>query len=212
MTGEEIENESFRIIDQEAPVHDFSPEEWQIVRRIIHTTADFSVIEMIRFSPDSISSAVHALRSGRPLYADSNMIRSGLSIGRLRTAWPNYGPHSIMCYVSDPEVAREAHQTGLPRSLYAVRKARVALHAGIAIFGNAPIGLLELNRLIIEEGIRPSLVVGMPVGFVHVVESKQELETLDVPYILLSGRRGGSPLAVSIIHALCSIATSQRQT
>ena len=82
---------------------------------------------------------------------------------------------------------------------------------GIAVFGNAPTGLLEVNRMIIEEGIRPALVTGVPVGFVNVVESKEELMELDIPHIVLKGRRGGSPIAVAIIHALCTLADRRKR-
>jgi len=104
------------------------------------------------------------------------------------------------------DVARDAQISRLPRSLFAVGKAKAVLAGGIALFGNAPIALLELNRLIIEENLRPAVVIAMPVGFVHVIESKEELMSLDVPFITITGRRGGSPLAVSVLHALCSIA------
>ncbi len=87
-----------------------------------------------------------------------------------------------------------------------MRKAREFLDGGIAVFGNAPVALLELNRLIMEEGISPALVIAMPVGFVHVTESKEELMSLRAPYIAIAGRRGGSPLAVATLHALCSLA------
>ena len=91
------------------------------------------------------------------------------------------------------------------RSLPCVRL-RASLNGGIAVFGNAPVALMELNRLIMEEGVRPAVVIAMPVGFVHVVESKEELMSLGVPHITIRGRRGGSPLAVSAVHALCSLA------
>ena len=87
-----------------------------------------------------------------------------------------------------------------------MRKAEGVLNGGIAVFGNAPVALMELNRLIMEEGVRPAVVIAMPVGFVHVVESKEELMSLGVPHITIKGRRGGSPLAVSTVHALCSLA------
>ena len=97
---------------------------------------------------------------------------------------------------------------GLPRSLFAVRKARPVLDGGIAVFGNAPVALLELNRMVIEEGLRPAFIIGAPVGFVNVEESKEELAGLGVPCISITGRRGGSTLAVSIVHALCAIAAA----
>ena len=208
MSGEEIEAESLRTVDREATAHRFTAEEWKVVQRMIHTTADFTLIEDVRFSPDAIASAIDALRAGSLLYVDSNMIRSGISVPRLQSVCPSYGPESIACYVADGEVACDALETGMPRSVFAVRKAKPILNGAIVLFGNAPIGLLELNRLIIEENIRPALVVAMPVGFVHVVESKQELMSLGVPFIALEGRRGGSTLAVSVIHALCSLAAA----
>ena len=204
--GEEIEARSFAVIDREAPEHPFNPAEWEVVRRMIHTVGDFSIIPDIRFSPGALEAAGSALREGRLIYCDSNMIRSGLSLARLRRVNPDYGPEKIVCYVADEAVARDSQDLGLPRSLLGLRKARPMLEGAIAVFGNAPIALLELNRMMVEEGLKPALVIGMPVGFVHVVESKQELVTLPVPFIALAGRRGGSPLAVSVIHALCTLA------
>lgn len=206
MSGSAIEAESFARIDREAPPHSFSADQWQVVRRMIHTTADFRLSDEVKFSSDAIASAAAALKAGRPVYTDSNMIRAGLSLARLREVCSTYSDKEIACHVADADVAAEAKTSGLPRSLFAVRKAKAQLRGGIALFGNAPVGLLELNRLIVEEDVRPALVVAMPVGFVHVVESKEELMSLGVPYIALAGRRGGSPLAVAVLHALCSIA------
>ena len=176
---------------------------------MVHTTGDFSLVEAVRFSAKSIPSAVAALREGRPIFVDSSMIRSGLSLARLRAVHAGYGLNDLVCHVADEDVAAEALEQGLPRSLFAVRKARKILDGGIAVFGNAPIALLELNRMMMEENLRPAFVVAMPVGFVHVVESKEELMSLDIPYIAIAGRRGGSPLAVSVIHALCSLAEGE---
>ena len=208
-SGQEIEEWSFAIIDRAAPPHSFAADEWQVVRRMIHTTGDFGIMESVKFSDRAIPSAIGALREGRPIYADSNMIRSGLSMERLRAACPHYSPENIFCHIADPDVAKDASASGLPRSLFAVRKAKRILHGGIAVFGNAPVALLELNRMILEEDIRSALVIAMPVGFVHVTESKDEIMSLDIPYIALAGRRGGSAIAVSVIHALCSLAELQ---
>ena len=210
LSGLQIEAESFKIIDREAPAHSFSPEEWQVVRRMVHTAGDFSILEAVRFSPRAISSAITALREGAPIFTDSNMIRSGLSLARLRAVCGEYDARRLICHVADEDVVEQARMKGLPRSLFAVGKAKPILHRAIAVFGNAPIALMELNRMIMEENIRPAVVVAMPVGFVHVVESKEELMSLDVPYIALDGRRGGSPLAVSVIHALCSLADRKK--
>jgi precorrin-8X/cobalt-precorrin-8 methylmutase len=206
MSGPDIEAKSFETIDREAPEHGFDSDQWQVVRRMIHTVGDFGIMDLVRFSPDAISSAVDALSECSPIYVDSNMIRSGLSSARLMSICPDYNREKIVCHVADDDVAQEAAAKSLPRSLFAVRKARPVLDGGIAVFGNAPVALLELNRMIIEENIRPALVIAMPVGFVHVVESKEELMSLGVPYISVVGRRGGSPLAVSVVHALCSVA------
>jgi precorrin isomerase len=207
MSGEAIEKASMAAIDREAPDHGHDPGAWEVVRRMVHATANFDFVRATQFSPDALAAGTEALRAGRPLYVDSNMIRSGLSLARLRTAWPDYGPGSIHCLVAAHEVAAEARTAGLPRSLFAVRRAKEILHGGIAVFGNAPVGLLELNRLMLQEGVRPALVIGLPVGFVHVVESKKELAQIDVPQIRATGRIGGSPVAVSVLHSLCNLAT-----
>lgn len=207
LSGPEIEARSFAIIDQEIPSRNgFSPTAWEIVRRMIHTCADPSLAAAVKFSADAIASGTEALRRGRTIYADSNMIRAGLSLARLRSASAGYGPERIVCHVADTDVAKQAEASRLPRSLYAIRKAKALLAGGIAVFGNAPVALLELNRMVLEENIRPALVIAMPVGFVHVVESKQELMSLGVPFIAIEGRRGGSTLAVSVAHALCTLA------
>ncbi len=208
-SGPDIEARSFEIIDGEAPPHKFTPREWQVVRRMIHTAGDFGIMETVRFSPGSIDAAVRAFRTGAPIYVDSNMAAAGLSLERLRAACPAYSRRNIVCHIADPDVAGDARRQGLPRSLFAVRKARPMLDGGIAVFGNAPVALLELNRLVIEEGLRPAFVVGAPVGFVNVEESKAELAGLGVPFISVTGRRGGSTLAVSIVHALCAIAAAE---
>jgi len=207
LTGPEIEARSFEIIDSEAPDRSgFSVEQWEVVRRLIHTTGDMDLATLVRFSPDAIEAGIAALRRRASVYADSNMIRSGLSLPRLRSVNPGYDGSEITCHVADKEVAQQALEGGLPRSLYAIRKAKGQLDGGIVVFGNAPVALLELNRMILEDGMRPALVIGMPVGFVHVVESKEELSSLGIPFIGIEGRRGGSTLAVATLHAICTLA------
>ena len=210
LSGEEIEARSMERIEKEAPSHSFGSEEWQVVRRMIHTTGDFGLIDWVRFSPEAIFHGIQALRSGRAIYVDSRMIQSGLSLKRLQSVYKGYQASDVLCHVDDAEVFEKARQQRLPRSLFAVQKAKPVLNRGLVVFGNSPIGLLEINRLIQEEEIRPALVIAMPVGFVHVIESKEELMSLDVPFIALSGRRGGSPLAVSVVHALCALAAGQK--
>ncbi len=206
MSGQAIEARSFEMIEKEIGTHSFSPGQWEVVRRMLHTTADFGLAADVKFSKDAVDSAISALRSGNRIFVDSNMIRSGISVARLRRVCPRYALEDVVCHVADEDVSKKAVERGLPRSLFAVRKAEGVLNGGIAVFGNAPVALLELNRLIMEEGIKPAVVIAMPVGFVHVVESKEELMSLGVPHITIQGRRGGSPLAVSTVHALCSLA------
>ncbi|MFA6562784.1 MAG: precorrin-8X methylmutase [Verrucomicrobiia bacterium] len=205
LSGPEIEERSFEAIDHAAR-HNFSSDQWEIVRRMIHTTGDLTLGELVRFSPDAIESGVAALRQGRPIYVDSNMIRAGLSLPRLKSANAGYDAARVFCHVADADVARQSAESNLPRSLFAIRKAKPMLDGGIVAFGNAPVALLELNRMIIEDRIRPALVLAMPVGFVHVIESKEELLSLPVPHVAVAGTRGGSTLAVAAIHAFCTLA------
>lgn len=206
MSGEAIEAASMATIDRECPDPDLAPGPWAVARRLIHTTADFSLVRDLHFHPGAVEAGIEALRRGAPIYADATMIRSGLSLARLRAVNADYGPGHLLAHIGDEDVAAEAKASGLPRSYHAIRKARPHLEGGIVAIGNAPVALLELNRMIADEGLRPALVVGMPVGFVHVVESKEELVGLDVPSITLRGRRGGSPLAVATVHALAVLA------
>ncbi len=162
--------------------------------------------DLTRFSDDAFTACTAALKAGATIYSDSNMIRSGISVARLQSINPSYTRESILCHVADEDIAAKAKETGLPRSLFAVQKAKQQLHGSIVLIGNAPVALLELNRLAMEEGIRPALVIGMPVGFIHVLESKEELLTTGLPYVVMDGRRGGSPLAVACLHAMCSVA------
>lgn len=209
MSGPEIEDRSFAIIDSESPDRGgFPHDQWEVVRRLIHTTGDTGLAADVRFSPGAIAAGIRALQSGAPIYTDSNMGRSGISLARLKQVHPSYDSTRITCHVADQDVAQQASQHALPRSLFAIRKAASWLDGAIILFGNAPVALLELNRMIIEDGVRPALVVAMPVGFVHVTESKEELATLQTPAISIEGRRGGSTLAVAALHALCTLASS----
>lgn len=203
---ERIEEKSFEAIDEEARNYSFSKRQWVVVRRIIHTTADFSLMDNVKFSPHAIDAAIDALGRGCAIYTDSNMIRSGISTVRLKSVFADYSREKIFCHVADEDVAEEAKKAGLPRSLFAVRKAKEILNGGIAVFGNSPVALMELSRMVMEGEVKPAMVVAMPVGFIHVVESKEEFMSLDVPYIAVSGRRGGSTLAVSVINSLCNMA------
>lgn len=205
-TGAAIEAMSLAIIDREAPPHTWSPRAWNVARRLVHTTGDFGLLKDVHLPDEAITAGIEALRRGAPIYADANMLRAGVSLERLQRVNAHYSPEHIRTYVGDPDVRREASQTGLPRSYHAIRKAAPWLEGAIVAIGNAPVALLELNRMIAEDGLRPALVLAFPVGFVHVVESKNELLEQNVPSLMLRGRRGGSPLAVAALHALADLA------
>ncbi len=208
LSGGDIESKSFAYIDSRADRNGFSASEWTVVQRLIHTTGDLSLGMHVRFSDKAVSAGIAALREKAPIYVDASMAKAGLSTARLKSVNSEYGREDIVSHIGDEDVAAAAKEQNLPRSVFAVRKARKILDGAIVAIGNAPTAVLELNRLIIEEGVRPALVIGMPVGFVHVEECKRELESLGIPYITIQGRRGGSPCTVAAIHALCQEAVS----
>jgi precorrin-8X/cobalt-precorrin-8 methylmutase len=197
--GRRIEDRSFAIIDAEAGAHGFGQREWQVVRRVVHATADFEFIQLMRVHPQAVEAGVRALRGGCPLLVDVKMIAAGLNEERLAA----YGC-SVLSYISDPDVIADARANDSTRAIEAMRKAhRLGTLAGAVVaIGNAPTALLELARLVREEGARPALVIGVPVGFVSAAESKEAALALPVPTIVARGRKGGSPVAVAIIHAL----------
>jgi precorrin-8X/cobalt-precorrin-8 methylmutase len=203
MSGQAIEDASLAIARRLCRHLPDDPVEQAVALRIVHATGTPDISRFVRFRNDATPAARGALGSGASIYCDSQMVRSGLSLARLRQVNPGYDTGCVRCLVADPGVAKEASELGIARSVVAVRHAAPWLHGAIALFGNAPAGLLELCRLAREEGVRPALVVGMPVGFVQVTESKAELARSGLPSVILAGRRGGSPLAVAALHALC---------
>ena len=203
LSGMEIERESFRVIESECDLHKRMPApEWRVARRLIHTTADMSIADTLVFRHDAIGSGLRALRAGAPIFCDSKMIRSGLSLARLRRLNPDYGPERLHCYIDDPDVLARAKAEGRTRALCSAEKAHPLLDGAIVLIGNAPLALARIARYVLEEDARPALIVGMPVGFVNVVESKALLARCAVPQIALEGRRGGSALAVATLHAV----------
>lgn len=205
LPGSAIEAESFRRIDSEVSPEQrarFSDAEWHVARRLVHTTADFSILEILKFSGAPVRAGRDALRSGAVIYSDSNMIKSGLSVAKLKNWNSAYTRDSILCEVASKNVAELAAKENITRALAAVKLHRNELDGAIFLCGNAPLALAGLIRMIVNGEVRPALIVGMPVGFVNVLESKDLLRFIDVPYITLTGRRGGSPLAVAALHAL----------
>jgi len=202
--GQAIEHDSFAIIDAEVGAHAYTPEQWPIVRRMIHANADFEFNGLTDFHPQAVETGVQALlRGGAPVVADVEMICSGLSKPRLA----HFGVATHQ-FISDADVIAQAQAQNTTRAVQAMRKAqRLGLLQGAIVgIGNAPTALIELVRLIREEGARPALVVGMPVGFVSAAESKDLMadatDLAGVPWIVIRGRKGGSTLVVAALHAL----------
>jgi precorrin-8X/cobalt-precorrin-8 methylmutase len=207
MRPEEIEAESFNIIEAEIGEHPWSEIDWPVVRRVIHASADFDYARSLFFSPDAVLSAVAAIRRGRGMVTDTTMALAGISKPRLE----RFGI-SASCFVADPDVAREAGAQGITRSILAMRKGAADSGNGLYVVGNAPTALFELVRLV-REGLRPDLIIGLPVGFVGAAESKetllQEAAAFGVPFITNRGRKGGSNIAAAVVNALLILAENQ---
>ncbi len=201
MLPHEIEAESFRLIEQELGPHDFAAPELAVVMRVVHATADPEYARNLRFHPDAVASALAALRSGCTILTDVHMVEAGIS----KRLLANLGG-SIRCVIDDPAVAGAALAAGETRATIAMRHFRPLMDGNILAIGNAPTALLEAIRLCREEGARPALIVGVPVGYVKAAESKAALCELDVPYIAALGRKGGAAVAVSSINAMLRLA------
>jgi precorrin-8X/cobalt-precorrin-8 methylmutase len=206
--GRAIEHDSFAVIDREVDTHSYTPAQWPIVRRMIHANADFDFNGLTDFHAQAVTDGVAAILSrATRVVADVEMICVGLSAPRLA----HFGM-STHQFISDADVIELAKAEGTTRAVQAMRKAhRLGLLDGAIVgIGNAPTALIEVVRLIKEEGARPALVVGMPVGFVSAAESK-DLMALDttIPWVVIRGRKGGSTLVVAAIHALLGLAEAQ---
>lgn len=198
-----IEGESMRIIQQELDGMGITlePDCADVVRRAIHTTADFDYAKNLVFTPGAASAGVAALRAGTPIVTDTNMARSGIN----QRACAQLGVERF-CYMADPEVAQAAQANGTTRAVAAVDRWAQEHPNAIFAVGNAPTALLRMCELMEAGKLRPSLVIAVPVGFVNVVESKEAMlelcNKLDVPAIVAMGRKGGSTVAASICNAL----------
>lgn len=207
MRPEEIEAESFRIIESEAGAHTWGSSEWPVVRRVIHTSADFEYLSTMVISPGAVEKGIGAIVRGRGIVTDTNMALAGINKGRLEEFGCRFS-----CLVADPVVAKSAKKLGVTRSTLAMRTAAANSDNGIFVIGNAPTALFELLRLVKEEGLRPDLVVGLPVGFVGAAESKEELLAVlpqySIPFITNRGRKGGSNVAAAVVNALVIAAST----
>lgn len=202
---EDIEAESFRIIDAEVGKHPWSTMEWPVVRRAIHTTADFDYARTMVISPDAVARGTAAMASGRGIVTDTTMALAGINKKLLKRFFIE-----ASCFVSDPDVAAQALKAGITRSIPAMRKGAANPGNGVFVIGNAPTALFELLRLVREEGLRPDLVIGLPVGFVGAEASKEQLireaRLAGIPFISNRGRKGGSNVAAAVVNALLLMA------
>ncbi|SCB80470.1 precorrin-8X methylmutase [Fictibacillus enclensis] len=198
---QQIEGRSFEMIDEEIGEHPYTEEQYPIVRRVIHASADFELGKSMVFHPDAIQAGIQAIRGGKKVVADVQMVQVGVSKNRIE----KYGGE-VKVYISDPDVMEEAKKLNTTRAIISMRKAIKEADGGIFAIGNAPTALLELIRLVKEGEAKPGLVIGLPVGFVSAAESKEELAKLDIPYITNVGRKGGSTVTVAALNAISLLA------
>lgn len=205
----DIEKRSFEIIGEEMGNHSFTDEELLVIKRVIHTTADFEYKDLIEISPNAIDVAKEVLKNGATIYTDTNMALSGINKIGL-----NQVNCKGICYVNLDEVHREAKERNITRSMAAVEKA-CSDNVDIFVFGNAPTALFRLKELIKEGKANPKLIIAAPVGFVGASESKENMSELknvnglEIPYIRVKGRKGGSGVAAAIVNALIYMVTNR---
>jgi len=198
--GQSIEDASMQMIENEIGSHQYNEKEWPIVRRIIHSTADFEFAgkNKIIFHKDAIQSGMNALKNGCSIVVDVNGV-----IGGLNKQNPKDFGNDIICNISSPEIMELAKKEGKTRSQVSMRAAIADIEGGVVAIGNAPTALLEVIKMVKEGIVKPALIIGIPVGFICAAESKEELSKLGkVPFITNIGRKGGSSSASAIINAI----------
>jgi len=198
--GQSIEDASMQMIEDEIGTHHYNEKEWPIVRRVIHSTADFDFAgkNKIIFHKDAIESAMNALRNGCSIIVDVNGV-----IGGLNKQNPKDFGNNIVCNISNPEIMELAKKEGKTRSQVSMRAAISDIDGGVVAIGNAPTALLEIIQMVKEGIVKPALIIGIPVGFICAAESKEELSKLEkAPFITNIGRKGGSSSASAIINAI----------
>jgi len=198
--GQSIEDASMQMIEDEIGSHQYNEKEWPIVRRIIHSTADFDFADKNKliFQKNAISNGMNALRNGCSIVVDVNGV-----IGGFNKQNPKDFGNNIVCNISKPEIMDLAKKEGKTRSQVSMRAAISDIDGGVVVIGNAPTALIEVIKMVKEGIVKPALIVGIPVGFICAVESKEELAKLeDTPFITNLGRKGGSSSASAIINAI----------
>ena len=193
----DIEKRSMEIIAEELGEVKLDEEKLSIIKRVIHTSADFDYVRTLHFSEDAVQKAVEALKNGATIVTDTNMAKAGIN----KAGMDKLGCKAV-CYMADPDVAAQAKIEGSTRAAACMEKACLIEGPVIIAIGNAPTALVRLDELIKEGKIKPELVIGVPVGFVNVVEAKEIIMQAGIPYIVARGRKGGSNVAAAICNAL----------
>lgn len=194
----DIEKRSFEIITELLGDTPIAPENELVVKRVIHTSADFDYAKNLYFSPDAVKKGIEALRTGCDIVTDTQMAKAGIN----KTVLGKLGGQ-VHCFMSDEDVAAEAKRRGVTRAMVSMEKAASLEKPCIFAIGNAPTALLSLEQLMKEEKAAPALIIGVPVGFVNVEISKERIiEKARAPYIVARGRKGGSNVAAAICNAL----------
>ena len=192
----DIERHSFEIIAAELGERKIDPEFDPVVRRVIHTTADFDYYDNLAFSEHAVLKLMAAMKSGADVVTDTTMAQAGIN----KRALARFGGETH-CFIADADVAAEAKARGVTRSLVSMEKAARLEKPLVFAIGNAPTALFSICDLVTAGKLKPELVIGVPVGFVNVVEAKEALMRLPVPYIVARGRKGGSAVAAAIVNA-----------
>lgn len=193
----EIEKRSFEIITQLLGDRKLDPENEAVIKRVIHTSADFDYADNLVFSPHAVTAGIQALKGGCDIVTDTQMAKAGIN----KTILEKLGGQ-VHCFMSDPDVAAEAKERGITRAIVSMERAAKLEKPCIFAIGNAPTALICLHELIQSGTLTPALIIGVPVGFVNVVESKELILTDPVPHIVARGRKGGSNVAAAICNAL----------
>ena len=193
----DIEKRSFEIITELLGDTQLDPENELVIKRVIHTTADFDYVQNLVFSDQAVRKGIEALRDGCDVVTDTQMAKSGIN----KTILGKLGGQ-VHCFMSDPDVAAEAKERGITRAIVSMERAAKLEMPCIFAIGNAPTALISLHEQMEAGTLNPALIIGVPVGFVNVVESKELIIESGVPHIVARGRKGGSNVAAAICNAM----------
>ncbi len=203
---EHIQSESFRIVDSYLKDLKLPRDQKEVVKRVIHATSNLNYAADILFHPMAVRNGLKALRDGKNIVVDASMVKAGIN----KKILSSFGG-KVICFIDNEDVAIESSRLSITRSILAMRRAAKLMDGGVVAIGNAPTALFELCDLVNEGKAKPSLIIGMPVGFVGAKESKKKLRTLEMPYITNRTRHGGSSVAAACVNALLKMAVEEKR-